>query len=238
MKLLRLLHLSLALVVPALTAILCGALLRLLGQSNARIAQVMAWLVGRMGPALAGLRIQCEQASRLHCGPAVILFNHQSGLDPVIVASLLRGSVTGVAKQGLAHNPLLGPLLRLTGSLFVRRGDGWEDQLLPQAEARIRQGFSIVIAPEGTRGTGQGVGPFRLGAFAIARHCQIPVIPVVIHNSAQRLAARSTQLHPGPVYVSVLPPMQIEPTTDLKQAAQEMEQCYVRWLAQGYGTDH
>lgn len=234
MPLLRLLHLSLALTLPALCAIAWGGLLRLAGRPQSHIVSSMARLVGYLGPKLAGLQIQCDHPERLLRGPAVIVFNHQSGLDPVIVASLVHGSVTGVAKQGLARNPLLGPLLRLTGTLFVRRGEGWEQQLLPQAEARIRQGYSIIIAPEGTRSPASGIGPFRLGAFAIARHCRLPIIPIVIHNSRDCLPARSTQLRPGRVYVSVLEPCPIAPNIDLQQAAKEMEQRYETCLAQGF----
>ena len=234
MTLLRPLHLGLALLIPALSAIALGAIMALCRRPQAQIVRRMARWVGTLGPALAGVRVHTHGESHLQHTPAVILFNHQSGLDPVIVASLLRNPVTGVAKQAFAHNPLLGPLLRLTGSLFVSRGDGWERTLLPQAEARIQQGFSIVIAPEGTRHHHGGVGPFRLGAFAIARHCGLPLIPIVIHNSGQRLPPRSTQLRPGPVYVSVLEPVFLPPDTDLAQAADDMEHRYARALAAGH----
>jgi len=244
MTLLRPLHLILALIIPAISAITWGSLLKLCGRPPASIVRSMTRIVGCLGPRLAGLTIHCEHQKHLNSSPAVLLFNHQSGLDPVIVAALIsssvnHGSVTGVAKQSLARNPLLGPLLRLTGSLFVTGGEGWEQQLLPQAVARVAAGFSIAIAPEGTRryGGGSPVGSFRPGAFAIARHCQIPIIPIVIHNSGERLPPRSTQLRPGPVYVSVLEPWQIGREADLKQTAQEMERRYAVCLAQGFGAD-
>lgn len=244
MTLLRPLHLILALIIPAISAIAWGSLLKLCGRPPASIAKAMTRVVGCLGPRLAGLTLHCEHPQRLNTGPAVFIFNHQSGLDPVIVAALIsssarQGGVTGVAKQSLAHNPLLGPLLRLTGSLFVTRGEGWEQQLLPQATARMAVGCSIVIAPEGTRSYGKGlrVGSFRLGAFAIARHCQIPIVPIVIHNSGTRLPPRSAQLRSGPVYVSVLEPYKIDPELDLQQAATKMEHTYDDCLAQGFGAD-
>lgn len=243
MPVLRLLHLSLALLIPALVAITWGSLLRLRGHSQQSIVMAMSRLVGKLGPYLAGTPIQVEHPEHLNPQPAVLIFNHQSGLDPVIVAALLRQPVVGVAKQQLASNPLLGPLLRLSGTLFVRRGQGWQQQLLPQASQRIAAGFSIVIAPEGTRTTPTGAaasvpGPFHLGAFAIARHCQVPLIPIVIHNSGSRLPPRSTQLQPGPVYVSVLPATYVSPQTDLQAAATEMQHRYETCLAQSVDHDH
>lgn len=238
MGLLRTLRLIIALLIPALCAIALGAGLRLLGHSQQRIVLSMARLVGKLGPALAGTPVICPDSATLATtSPAVILFNHQSGLDPVIVASLLRHPVTGIAKAELADNPLLGPLLRLSGNLFIKRGEGWKEQLLPQAERSVAEGFSIVIAPEGTRTRNGNTGPFRLGAFAIAQHCSLPIIPIVIHNSGTRLPARSTKLQPGPVYVSVLKPIHIPADMDLQQAANEMKQRYDACLAQGFSPD-
>ncbi len=234
MTLLGPLRLVIALVIPALSAIFWGTLLKITGRSQQQIVLAMARIVGKMGPALAGTPVICPNKDRLLHSPAVILFNHQSGLDPVIVASLLQHPVTGIAKQELAANPLLGPLLRLSGNLFIKRGEGWKEQLLPQAERCIQQGFSIVIAPEGTRIKGGGTGSFRLGGFAIAQHCNIPVIPIVIHNSGTRLPPKSNQLRPGPVYVSVLEPIYIPKDMDLQQAAEETRQRYDDCLSQGF----
>lgn len=234
---LRQLQLVIALLVPALSAIAWGALLKLAGRPQQQIVLSMARIVGRLGPALAGTPVICRQREYLSAAPAVILFNHQSGLDPVIVASLLQHPVTGIAKEELGRNPLLGPLLRLSGNLFIKRGAGWKEQLLPQAERSVKQGFSIVIAPEGTRIQHGSTGAFRLGAFAIAQHCNLPVIPIVIHNSGTRLPPRSSRLQPGPVYVSVLEPSYIPAELDLQQAADEMKQRYDACLQQGF-TDN
>lgn len=237
MGLLRQLQLAFALLIPALSAISWGALLKLAGHNQQHIVLAMARIVGRLGPTLAGTPVICHHPEHLSTAPAVILFNHQSGLDPVIVASLLQHPVTGIAKEELGRNPLLGPLLRLSGNLFIKRGAGWKEQLLPQAERAVKQGFSIVIAPEGTRVQHGKTGIFRLGAFAIAQHCNLPVIPIVIHNSGTRLPPRSSHLRPGPVYVSVLEPSRIPAEMDLQDAANEMKQRYDACLQQGYSDN-
>jgi putative phosphoserine phosphatase/1-acylglycerol-3-phosphate O-acyltransferase len=241
MPLIRLLHLCIALLIPALLAIAVGLVmtgyLMLLGHRSPRhqVIRAMARIVGALGPSLAGLRIHCQHPERLQTTPAVYLFNHQSGLDPVIVCSLLPTDVVGVAKQPLARNPLLGPLLRLTNSIFVEKGLGWKHHLLLQAGVRLQQGFSIVIAPEGTRirdqdGQQSRLGTFKLGAFAIAQHYQLPLTPIVIHNSGQRLPAKSTQLRPGVVNVSILDSRYVEPDEDIEKVAREMEQRYANCL--------
>jgi len=237
MAILRPLQLLLALLLPAVCALAWCGLLKLLGRSHQQIVLAMARIVGGMGLRLAGIRLQVAQQQRLQQGPVVLIFNHQSGLDPAIMAALVQQPVLGVAKQQLARNPLLGPLLRLSGNLFVQRGEGWKQQLLPQATTAVAAGYSIVMAPEGTRSGNQQTGPFRLGAFAIAQHCRIPIVPVVIHNSGQRLPPRSRHLQPGPVCVSVLPACTVPADQDLVQAAREMQQRYERSLAQGFHPD-
>ena len=102
MPVLRLLHLSLALLIPALVAITWGSLLRLRGHSQQSIVMAMSRLVGKLGPCLAGTPIQVEHPEHLNPQPAVLIFNHQSGLDPVIVAALLPRS--GFAALGVPPN--------------------------------------------------------------------------------------------------------------------------------------
>ena len=62
-------------------------------------------LAGELGSVLAGVRLDVQGAQYLATRPAVFLFNHQSQLDVLILAKLLRGGFTGVAKKELAALP-------------------------------------------------------------------------------------------------------------------------------------
>lgn len=239
MKWIRALHLGVAVTVPAFGAVGWGVCLRLAGRSRKQILRGMMRVVGHSGPALAGLKIQCDGRDRLDIGEqAIYLFNHQSGLDPVIVCSLLPHETVGIAKRAFKSNPVLGPLLRFTNSIFVAKGPGWREYLLEQAKPVIAEGYSIAIAPEGTRLSSRresskplAVGQFRLGAFYLAQAYQLPLIPIVIHDSAERLPARSTQLKAGQVHVSVLEARRIQAHETPEQIAEEMEQLYANCLA-------
>ena len=65
-------------------------------------------LACELGSALAGIRLDVHGAEHLTARPAVFLFNHQSQLDVLILAKLLRGGFTGVAKKELANSPGFG----------------------------------------------------------------------------------------------------------------------------------
>lgn len=235
MAVIRSLHLLLALVIPALLGIITGTIWALVTRDRRRTTNAVACVVGWLGPRLAGLRIECADRHFLATQPAVVVFNHQSGLDPVILCALLQRDIVGVAKQPLARNPLLGPLLRLPGTIFLGGKEDRRARVLEQVQQVLDSGMSIVMAPEGTRvhaAQSGGVGRFRSGACEIAQRCGVPILPIVIHNSGERLVARGRQLFPGPVRITVLPPRHIATGDDFEQATRQLEQDYVATLAQ------
>src|SRR3712207_9528545 len=74
-------------------------------------------LGGELGSALAGVRLDVQGAEHLAARPAVYLFNHQSQLDVLVLAKLLRGGFTGVAKKELASTPGFGLAFRLADEI-------------------------------------------------------------------------------------------------------------------------
>lgn len=170
-------------------------------------------LFGDIGMAVAGIDLHVEGEEHLwEARPAVFIFNHQSGVDMLVLAKLLRENVTGVAKAELKHTPVLGPLFSYAGVAFVHRFDHTRAmrELAPAIEA-LRNGVSLIIAPEGTRSVTPMVGPFKKGAFHIAMQAGVPVVPIVLCNTLDVLPKGRILLHPAPVDVTVLPPV---PTDD------------------------
>src|SRR6266516_277477 len=78
---------------------------------------------GELGSLLAGVRLDVHGGEHLAAQPAVFLFNHQSQLDVLILAKLLHGGFTGVAKKELASSPGFGLMFRLADVAFVDRHD-------------------------------------------------------------------------------------------------------------------
>ncbi|GAA3236072.1 hypothetical protein GCM10017691_33980 [Pseudonocardia petroleophila] len=140
--------------------------------------------------------------------PAVFLFNHQSQLDVIVLAKLLRGGFTGVAKKEAASIPGFGAAFRLADVAFVDRSDTTAAKAaLAPAVQRLREGISLVIAPEGTRSVTPALGPFKKGAFHVAMQAGVPVVPVVIHNAGELMWRGASTIREGTVQVTVLPPV-------------------------------
>jgi putative phosphoserine phosphatase/1-acylglycerol-3-phosphate O-acyltransferase len=138
----------------------------------------------------------------------VFIFNHQSGLELVLLLKLLRRDFTGIAKQELRHNPIFGPLFTAAGAVFVDRSNTAKaiEALGPAVEA-LRHGRSLIIAPEGTRSTTAEVGRFKKGAFRLAMDAGVPIVPVVFRNVLDALPKGAVIVRPAVVEAVVLPPI-------------------------------
>jgi len=191
-------------------------------------------LAGEIGSVLAGVRLDVRGAEHLATRPAVFLFNHQSQLDVLILAKLLHGGFTGVAKKELARSPGFGLMFRLADVAFVDRHDTAQARkALEPAVRKLRDGLSLAIAPEGTRSATPALGPFKKGAFHVARQAGVPIVPIVIRNAGELMWRNATTIHPGTVQVAVLPPI---PTTgweaeDLDKCVEEVRGQYLATLA-------
>lgn len=165
-----------------------------------------------LSTAVTGVELQVRGEANLWSHrPAIFIFNHQSGLDPVIMAKLLRRDVVGVAKRELKDQPIIGQLAELAGTVFVDRGDKVKAvESLKNAESAIRRGLSIMIAPEGTRSATKRLGAFKKGAFRMALETGAPIVPVVIKNALDALPRHAMVIRPATVEVVVLDPIETD----------------------------
>ena len=190
--LISLLTLGLLLVVPTLRA------RRQLTRGAARLAL-----------ALAGMRVRIQGLETLPM-PSVVVANHVSYLDGVLLQALLPIRFSYVIKREMSSVPLAGLLLRRLGAEFVeRRGRAHG---LADARRLLRQaslGQALVFFPEGTFGPPEGLGHFHIGAFAAAERAQLPVVPIAIRGTRHCLPSHSLWPRPGRIDVQVLPALDL-----------------------------
>jgi 1-acyl-sn-glycerol-3-phosphate acyltransferase len=200
--------LALAAIVPGLAA---GLAVWIATGDRRRAANRSFALWGRLGPLAAGIRLAIEGERHLDLRPAVFVFNHQSGIDPLLVCALLRRDFVGVAKREVRRYPLLGPAFAVAGSVFVDRADPRRAaEALAPAVRLLERGVAVAVAPEGTRSAGRRPGPFKKGAFRLALAARVPVVPVVIRDAGRILPRGGWFMRPGTVRVVVHPPIPTE----------------------------
>lgn len=185
---------------------------------------------GDCAAAIVGVKLAVRGERHLWSArPCVFVFNHQSNADVFIMAKLVRRDMTGVGKMELRRVPLLGWLMEMGGMVFVDRARGREaiEAMAPLVDALRRERRSVCIAPEGTRTLAGRLGPFKKGAFHLAIQAGVPIVPVVIHNSADVQPRNELTMRPATVRVEVLPPVD---TSRWKPASIERHVAAVRRL--------
>ena len=168
-----------------------------------RIARIM----------LAALRVPISVAGieRIPPGNAMLVFNHSSYMDVMVLAAVLPGEPAYVAKKELAGQIFAGPFLRRLGVLFVERFDVTSS--LADTEALIgaaRQGRNLVFFPEGTFTRRAGLSGFYLGAFKIAAEAGLLIVPAILRGTRSML--RGDQWFPRWTALSVQIEDAIRPT--------------------------
>ncbi|HJV88555.1 MAG TPA: AMP-binding protein [Noviherbaspirillum sp.] len=161
----------------AVLALPCGGLIMLLGHPAAgrRIGHFGTRLLFR----LAGVPLSATGLGDLPRQPHVLLVNHASYLDGIVLSALLPASpgYAFAAKREFTRQAVMRRLLRGLGSIFVERDDprrGMEDVEL--IAAALRRGENVIVFPEGTFSREAGLKPFHAGAFVAAARAGAPLV--------------------------------------------------------------
>jgi 1-acyl-sn-glycerol-3-phosphate acyltransferase len=134
--------------------------------------------------AAGAARVDLAALDRLRdCGPMVIAANHISVLDAVLIVSRLPRAVC-ISKASLWRNPLLGAGIRLAGYL----PNNAPLMLIKSAQHALARGSQLVVFPEGTRGDGTNLGPFKSGFALVAQRAGVPVQTVFLDSNTRYLS--------------------------------------------------
>jgi 1-acyl-sn-glycerol-3-phosphate acyltransferase len=164
--------------------------------------------------------------------PVVLVSNHASYLDVLVLMAVLPWPVGFVAKAELGRSWFAGPPLRRIGTLFVERSDrrrGLIDYRLMAASARL--GRSMLLFPEGTFGRRPGLLPFHMGAFVTAVAAGIAVVPIALKGTRAILPSGSRWPRYAPVEVWFGAPMPPAAGRERWAAATALRDQARQWIA-------
>lgn len=136
----------------------------------------------------AGTRVTVIGKENIPDEPALLVGNHRSFFDIVILYTHCKRLTGFVAKNSLEKIPSFRNWMRHAYCLFLDRKDLKQGmKTILQAIEYIKQGISIGIFPEGTRNTGEELSllPFKEGSFKIALKTGCPIVPIAINNTAE-----------------------------------------------------
>jgi 1-acyl-sn-glycerol-3-phosphate acyltransferase len=170
-----------------------------------RPRRVVAGAVGRIFLWVSGIPFKVEGLDRLPKTPCVVVANHASYIDGIVIAAALPPDFAFVIKKEMVRVPLAGLLLRRLGSQFVERFDRHKGATDTRRVLKLAaSGQSLMFFPEGTFDETRQIGRFLGGAFTTAARAEMPVVAVAIHGTRAVMPPGGLSIHRLPIRVEVL----------------------------------
>lgn len=146
-------------------------------------------------------------------GPVLICSNHQSHLDPILIANCCSRYVTFVARESLFKNRFFGWLISALGAFPINRDAGLGG--IKTTLKKLKTGEAVLIFPEGTRTPDGEIKEFKSGFCAIARRAKVPIVPVAIHGAYSAWPKSAKFPLPRKVQIGFGDPIPVDQFADL-----------------------
>jgi 1-acyl-sn-glycerol-3-phosphate acyltransferase len=142
-------------------------------------------------------------------GGLLLVSNHQSNLDPVLLGVQLPRALSYMAKSELFNvHPLFTWLIRSLGAFPVRQGAG-DVGAVKEAITRLQEGDVLNVYPEGSRTETGEIMPMEKGIGLLIRRAKVPVVPVAIDGSFEAWRKGRKLFRRWPIRLQYGPPMDL-----------------------------
>jgi len=143
----------------------------------------------------------------------LLLLNHQSLMDIVVLEDVYPADIAWVAKKEIADIPFFGQILSVPHMITIdRESKASLVKLFKDAKDRLNKGRVVAIFPEGTRGRGDKILKFKAGSKLLAEKLGLKIQPIVIVGSRKVLDSQNLTCQSGEIKIIYLP--SIDPKDD------------------------
>ena len=138
----------------------------------------------------------------------IYMSNHQSNFDIPVLLAHLPVQFRWLAKEELFKIPIFSRAMRGAGYVRIDRFNR-ESAIasLKEAAAKMKNGVSIMIFPEGTRSRDGDIRPFKKGGFVMAVDTGVPIVPVIVQGTWPIMAKSSWRINTGEVSLLIEKPI-------------------------------
>jgi 1-acyl-sn-glycerol-3-phosphate acyltransferase len=133
-------------------------------------------------------------------GPALLVANHESFLDPVLVGMASSRQICYLARKTLFTNRFFGAYLRTVRSVPVDQ-EGVAKEGLKTVLELLKAGEVVLIFPEGERTWTGEMQPLKPGVQLLVKRAQVPIIPVGVAGGFQALPRTRKLPHLSPLFL-------------------------------------
>jgi 1-acyl-sn-glycerol-3-phosphate acyltransferase len=158
---------------------------------------------------LSGSKITVEGEENIPKDTAVLYVgNHQSNFDIPILLSYIDKPKGFISKIEVKKLPMVASWMREMRCVFMDRNDIRQSVIaINEGAEKLKQGYSMVIFPEGTRSGKEEMGEFKAGSFKLAIKSGVPIVPVAINGSYNIMGKKSLIIRPAKVHINILKPI-------------------------------
>lgn len=225
--------LILSIIVSATVGILSSPFLYLAGK-RACINYIVATTHCILCRGFSGIDVRVENWHHFTGEPVVIVANHQSSMDILLMSKVIPLYSAVMAKKAMKHYPFLGWFMRVANAIWIDRANtvNAKNVMADAANQMKRTGASCFIFPEGTRSrlSTADLLPFKKGAFHLAVQGQVPIVPVVYSAYKGVYDSRGMFFPGGRIIARIL-----EPIPTVGKTSQDVDEltnlAYERMLA-------
>lgn len=155
------------------------------------------------------LGIKLEIEGKLDESCDMLIMNHQSLLDIIVIEYIHSRDLAWVAKKEITDLFFFGHIIKAPRMISVdRENKAGIIHLLKEAKDRLDKKRPIAMFPEGTRSDGTKMGSFKPGAKMLANKYNLKVQPIILFNTRNIVDSKSLKAAPGVVKVVFLEPVQ------------------------------
>jgi 1-acyl-sn-glycerol-3-phosphate acyltransferase len=168
------------------------------------------------------LGIKLETHGKIDESCDMILLNHQSLLDIIVMEYIHSRDLAWVAKKEITDLFFFGHIIKAPRMISIdRENKAGIINLLKEAKDRLDKGRPIAMFPEGTRSNGKSMLSFKPGAKILANKLNLRVQPIVLFNTRNIVDSKKMLATPGVVKVVYLEPIQANKDTDWFEKTEE-----------------
>lgn len=172
---------------------------------------IKAWMSFQMF--LLGIKLETQGTLDESCD--MVMMNHQSLLDIIVIEYIHSRDLAWVAKKEIADLFFFGHIIKAPRMISVdRENKAGIIHLLKEAKDRLDKKRPIAMFPEGTRSDGKSMLSFKPGAKMIANKYNLKVQPIILFNTRNIVDSKKLRATPGVVKVIFLDSIQADRNTD------------------------
>ena len=153
-----------------------------------------------------GARIKVTGVENIPDCPVVFVSNHQSNVDIAVFLAEIEKNKGFVAKVEMLKVPSMRDWMRELNCVFMDRNDIKQSaRTILDAIEIVKNGYSMVIFPEGTRSKGVRLGEFKAGSLKLATKSRAPIVPITINGSYKLMEANKNRIVPADIFLTIHP---------------------------------